>query len=128
MAIDEGVLVHNSGDGTMNVHGPVVGGNGNQVTVSQAAAVPAGTGELLRVLTGIRLTAASATDLPSEIQARVLGGAAEAQRFLAAGDPVHVATVLLRTRAALEPARGITGTATALREMLESAMDLVPGD
>jgi hypothetical protein len=126
MAIDNGPLVHNSGEGTINVHGTVVGGNGNQVTVSQAAASTPGTGELLRVLTAIRLTAAASTDVPAHVQAQVIAGVAEAQRCVAAGEAAYAGAVLLRARAALEPAASPgAGTTAALCSLLDSALDLV---
>ena len=128
MAIDNGPLVHNSGDGTLNLHGTVVGGNGNQVTVSQAAASTPGAGELLRVLTAIRLTAAASTDLPAHVQAGVLTGLSEAQRSVTAGNMAYAGAAMLRTRAELEPAgTARAGTTAALQTLLDSALDLVPG-
>lgn len=127
MAIDNGPLVHNSGDGTINLHGTVVGGNGNQVTVSQAAASIPGAGELLRVLTAIRLTAAASTDLPPHVQAGVLTGLAEAQRSVTVGDMGYAGEVLLRTRGTLAPTGTASGrTAATLCTLFDSALDLVP--
>ena len=126
MEIDNGPLVHNSGDGTINVHGTVVGGNGNQVTVSQGSAASPGAAELLRVLTAIRLTATASPDLAATVQARLLQGAAEAQRLVAAGERDHACAVLIHARAELQAVPATAQSVVTLCTLLDSALDLLP--
>jgi len=124
MPIENGALVHNSG-GTMNLHGPVVGGNGNQVNVThQAAAVATTRADLLSILATLRIAAASAGDLPRHVQAEVLTAAANAQHALGEGDVERAGVTLLETRRALAPVP--SGSAAAIRGMLECALELVP--
>jgi len=125
MPNEDGVSLQNSG--TINMHGSVIGGRGNQVGAGAASAASGvGVEQLFGLLTSIRISAASAADLPPDVQAHVIGGAAQAQRHLAAGNAADAASMLLRTRLALEPA-ATTATGATLREMMETALDLAGG-
>jgi hypothetical protein len=122
MQIDNSTAV-NSG-GNMTVHG-VVGGNGNQVTVTHTTPSGSAADELLRLLTAIR-AAAAGTDLPIGVRQHVLDATAEAEYRVSTGELLYAGTVLRRTRAELDavhPARA--GSADVLCLLLDNALALV---
>lgn len=122
MPDDDSVHLQNSG--TINMHGSIIGGRSHRVGGAGAADQGVDPSQLFALLTSIRITAASATDLLPETQVQVIGGAAEAQRRLSAGDVDGASAVLLRTRVALGTLTEASLTAATLRELVETALDL----
>lgn len=124
MKIDNSTAVNNGGN--MTVHG-VVGGSGNQVTVTHtAAAASSSADELLRVFTGIRATVAAGTDLAVGLKQRVLDGTEEAEYRVSTGELPFAGTILRHMRAELDAVQRAGGSsATAVCLLLDKAVKLV---